>query len=201
MRYLSLLLLIMVISSFVLGAAEGACSRTSCSRAPFVDTVEWLGAGDLGMDLGTPDLNANEPKDLMNAEPVENNSQNETGEKAVDEVEIIEEIDTETTSGVGDRMDLILTGDVVGKIDLTIFRSGDVVFGTGNLTAEGAKSQVGASGSASGDQLVLNLVPLDESRLYVLDLDQAEGSIRGSYEAYNSDGRFFSGMADSTLFA
>ncbi len=199
MRYLSLLLLTILISSFVLGAAEGACSRTSCSRARYVDTTEWLGADDLGFDLSMPDLNTDEAKDLMAVEPEENDSQNSTDESGLDEVEIVDE--TEAESGVGERIDLALVGDVTGKVDIALFRSGDVVFGTGNLTAAGAKSQVGVSGSAFEDSLSLNLVPQDGSRIYVLDLDIKEGSIKGSYEAYNSDGQFLSGMADSTLFA
>jgi len=198
MRYLSLLLLSIVISSFVLGAAEGLCPRLR-----YVDTVEWLGADDLGFDLGMPELN-DEAEDLNAAEPGKNDLKNDdslnaTGEDVVDDAGVVEE--TVTESGALDEVDLTLVGDVTGKIDLNLFRSGEVVFGTGCLTAGGVKSQVGASGSATGDELLLHLVPLDGSRLYVLDLDIEEGAIRGSYEAIGSEGQLLSGRADSTFFA
>jgi len=199
MRCLSLLLLSIVISSFVLGAAEGLCPRLR-----YVDTVEWLGADDLGFDLGMPELNDDEAEDLNAAEPGKNDSKNDdspnaTGEDVVDDAGVVEEMATE--SGALDEVDLTLVGDVTGNVDLALFRSGDVVFGTGSLTAGGVKSQVGASGSATGDKLLLHLVPLDGSRLYVLDLNIEEGAIRGSYEAIGSDGQLLSGRADSTFFA
>jgi hypothetical protein len=199
MRYLSLLLLSIVISSFVLGAAEGLCPRLR-----YVDTVEWLGADDLGFDLGMPELNDDEAEDLNVAEPGKNDSKiddslNATGEDVVDDAGVVEE--TATESGALDEVDLTLVGDVTGNVDLALFRSGDVVFGTGSLTAGGVKSQVGASGSATGDKLLLHLVPLDGSRLYVLNLNIEEGAIRGSYEAIGSDGQLLSGRADNTFFA
>ena len=199
MRCLSLLLLTIVIFTFVPGAADGACSRTSCSRASYVDTVEWLGVGDLGMDLDMPDQSSNEAKDTTAAEPEENVSQSVTDENGVEDVEVVEEDDAE--SGEGDQMDLILIGDVTGKVDLALFQSGDLVFGRGNLTAGGIKNEMGVTGSARDKALSLHLVPLDGSRLYVLDLEIEDGSIRGSYEAYGSDGLHLSGRADSTLFA
>ncbi len=199
MRYLSLLLLSIVISSFVLGAAEGLCPRLR-----YVDTVEWLGADDLGFDLGMPELNDDEAEDLNAAEPGKNDSKiddslNATCEDVVDDAGVVEE--TATESGALDELDLTLVGDVTGNVDLALFRSGNVVFGTGSLTAGGVKSQVGASGSVVGDDLLLHLVPLDGSRLYVLDLEIEEGAIRGSYEAIGSDGQLLSGRADSTFFA
>lgn len=199
MRYLSMLLLSIVISSFVLGAAEGLCPRLR-----YVDNVEWLGAGDLGFDLGMPEPNDDEAEDLNAAEPGKNDSKidkslNATGEDVVDDAGAVEE--TATESGALDELDLTLVGDVTGNVDLALFRSGDVVFGTGSLTAGGLKSQVGASGSVAGDALLLHLVTLDGSRLYVLNLDIEEGAIRGSYEAIGSDDQLLSGRADSTFFA
>ncbi len=197
MRYLSLILLSIVISSFILGASDGLC--------PKIRDVEWLGAGDLGFDLGIPDPTAEGAKVLNNAAEAEeidskiNDSLNVTGEDGVDDAGVVEE--TATESGVGDRVDLTLFGDVTGNIDLDLFRSGDVVFGAGSLTAGGVKSQVGASGSVAGDELLLKLVPLDGSRLYVLELVIEEGSIRGSYESIGFDGQHLSGTADSSFFA
>lgn len=198
MRYLSLLLLSILIASFVLGASEGLCPRLRC-----VDTVEWLGASDLGLDLNMPDLNADGVESTNGNEAEVNNSEgndslNSTNESGVGP-EGVEEMATESMSL--DEVDLTLLGDVTGNVDLHLFRSEDVIFGTGSLTAGGVKTEVGASGSVEGDELLLHLVPLDGSRLYVLNLDIEDGAIRGSYEAIGPDGLQLSGKADSSFFA
>ena len=204
MRYQSILLLSIVISTFFLGAAEGLCPRLR-----YVDNVEWLGAGDLGFDLSMQDESAGAADDLNAAEAEEKDSkiddsksevsQKATGEDGVDDAGIFEE--TVDGSGALDQVDLTLFGDVTGNVDLNLFRSEEVIFGTGSLTARGVKSQVGAIGSFAGDAILLKLVPLDGSRLYVLDLEIREGSIRGSYESIGSDGQRLSGTADSSFFA
>jgi len=198
MRYLNILLLSMMISPFVLGAAEGLCPRLT-----YVDNVEWLGPSDLGFDLDTPDLNADVPEGLKEAEAEENDSIEGDPLKATDEdgveLEGVEEAAPESMAL--DEVDLTLLGDVAGNVDLHLYRYGDVIFGTGILTAGGVKNEVVASGSIEGDGLLLHLVPLDGSRLYVLILDIEEGAIRGSYEAVGSDGLLLSGRADSSFFS
>jgi hypothetical protein len=198
MRYLSMLLLIILAASFVLGASEGLCPRLR-----YTDTVEWLGASDLGFDLDMPDLNADGSEGLQGAEIEVNdsegdNSLNATYGDGIDS-EGIEETTAESMSL--DEVDLTIVGDVTGNIDLHLFRSEDVIFGTGSLTAGGVKTEVGASGSVEGDVLLLRLVPQDGSRLYVLNLDIEDEAIRGSYEAIGSDGLQLSGKADSSFFA
>ena len=203
MKYLSMLLLSMMIASFVFGGAEGLCPRIR-----YVDNVEWLGGSDLGFDLSMPDGNDDAADELNAAVAGENNSEingsnNEgsskaTGEDGADDAGIFEET---VEAGASDEVHLTLFGDVTGNVDLNLFRSSDVVFGTGSLTARGAKSQVGAIGSVDGDGILLKLVPQDGSRLYVLDLEIGEGSVRGSYESIGSDGQRLSGTADSSFFA
>jgi hypothetical protein len=197
MRYLSMLLLSVMISSFVLGDAEGLCPRLT-----YVDNVEWLGASDLGFDLDVPDLNADGAGSQKGAEAEVNDSEENDPLNAIDEGGVDQEgvEDTAPESMALDEVDLTLLGNVTGNVDLHLFRSGDVIFGTGSLTAGGVKSEVGASGSVEGDGLLLHLVPLDGSRLYVLKLDIEEGAIRGSYEAIGPDGLLLSGRADSSFF-
>jgi hypothetical protein len=201
MRYLSILLLSVMIPYFVLGGAEGLCPR-------IVETVEWLGPSDLGFDLDVPDLNANGSGGLKGAEVEENDSEEEDSQNATDEDGIDQEdVDQEGVEEAApesmdlEEVDLTLLGDVTGNVDLTLFRSGDVLFGTGSLTAGGVKSEVGASGSVEGDGLLLHLVPLDGSRLYLLMLDIEDGEIRGSYEAFGPEGLLLSGRADSSFFS
>jgi hypothetical protein len=192
MRYLSMLLLSIVTAFIILGAADGLCPRLS-----YVDNVEWLGSGDLGFDLDMPEVNDG-ATGLNTAEAEEDKLPIDDSLNEADE----DDVEEEETAKLGalDQVDLTLFGDVTGNVDLNLFRSGDVVFGTGSLTARGVKNAVGASGSVAGDALLLKLVPLDGSRLYVLDLEIEEGSIRGSYQAIGSDGQSLSGTADSTFF-
>ncbi len=199
MRYLSLLLLSVLISSFVLGDAEGLCPRLR-----YADNVEWLGAADLGFDLDMADPKASDAGSTA-SEPEENDSKTEDRQSStydgVDETTADVVGGAAIESGADNRVDLTLTGDVIGRVDLHLFRSGEVVFGTGSLTTGGVKSAVGVSGSIAGDDLILYMVPVDGSHLYVLELEIEEGSIQGGYQAMSSDGRNLSGTADSTFFA
>lgn len=198
MRYLSMLLFSMMISSFVLGAADGLCPRLT-----YVDTVEWLGPNDLGFDLDMPDLNSGGAEETEGAKIEENGSEETDLLSATDEdgVDPVGGEEAATEPMALDEVDLTLVGDVTGNVDLHLFRSEDVIFGTGTLTAGGVKSEVGASGSVEGDGLLLHLVTVDGSRLYVLELDIETGAIRGSYEAIGSDGLQLSGKVDSSFFA
>ncbi|MGC9515461.1 hypothetical protein [Methanocrinis sp.] len=196
-----MLLLSILIFSFVLGDSEGLCPRLR-----YADNVEWLGAGDLGFDLDVPEQNANEPVEPMASE-TEEESESKTDNHQSSNADGVDELEpgiaegARIESGTENRVDLTLTGDVTGRVDLVIFRSGEIVFGTGSLTTGGVKGAVGVSGSIADHDLVLHMVPVDGSRLYVLDLEIEEGSIRGRYEAIGSDGRQLSGTADSSFFA
>lgn len=193
MRCLSLFLLVTVAAAVFSGASEGACPKLS-----YVDNVEWLGTGDLGMDMSMPVTAAPAAKGSETAVPEKNYSQNATRDEAVEDLDLAEDEATESSNN--DQINLILIGDVTGRVDLALFRSGEVVFGAGNITAGGTKTRVGASGSASGEALILKLVPEDGSRLYLLDLKGREGSIRGGYEALDSSGRLLTGRAESSPY-
>lgn len=195
MRYLSVLLLSVVISSFFLGAAEGLCPK-------IVETIDYIDPTEIGFDLDVPALNADGAGGQKGAGAGGNDSGEDDSLNATDEVGVDPEVVEETVpeSMALDEVDLTLLGDVTGNVDLTLFRSGDVIFGTGSLTAGGVKSEVGASGSVEGDGLLLHLVPLDGSCLYLLKLDIEEGAIRGSYEAVGPEGLLLSGRADSSFF-
>ncbi|MCR3883085.1 hypothetical protein P0O24_07715 [Methanotrichaceae archaeon M04Ac] len=199
MRWLSLLILAMVAAALLPGAAEGLCPKLR-----YVDNVEWLGVGDFGMDLGMPEQKRPEQK-IAGTEEDGTANLEETGpmdgtdENVTDAGETEEEVEG-AALGEG-RLDLVLTGGVTGRVDLSLIRSGDVVFGSGNLTIAGSKSGVGACGTASDEGLILKLVPQDGSRLYLLDLKGGLGSVRGSYEMMGSDGGLISGRVDRSPFS
>lgn len=196
MRFLSLFLMAMVAAAVFSGACEGACPKLR-----YVDNVEWLGTGDLGMDMSMPVTAAPAAKAPETGGAVDNDSQNAARDEAVEAEEDLDPAEDEAAgSGGDDRIRLILVGDVTGRVDLTLFRSAEVVFGAGNLTVGGAKTRVGVCGSASQEALILRLVPEDGSRLYLLDLKEEKGSIRGGYEALDPSGRLLTGRAESTIY-
>jgi hypothetical protein len=197
MRFLSLFLMAMVAAAVLSGACEGACPKLR-----YVDNVEWLGTGDLGMDMSMPVTSAPAAKASETGMAEDNDSQNATRDETVEAPEDLDPAEDEAAgSGGYDRIRLILVGDVTGRVDLTLFRSAEVVFGAGNLTAGGAKTRVGVSGSASQEALILRLVPEDGSRLYLLDLKEEKGSIRGGYEALDPSGRLLTGRAESSPYS
>jgi len=60
---------------------------------------------------------------------------------------------------------------------------------------------VGASGRVSGTSLDLDLIFLEESVLYRLDLNVVGSSISGSYQAYDTFGRVRSGSCNGYILA
>lgn len=191
MRRINLLFLTVVAAALVLGSAEGACSGTSCSGS---FSGVWPGANYIGLNQDMPDPNNNRALEIMAVKPKDGDSKNGTVEEAGDLAEAGDETKAATIGG--ESMSFVLAGDLTGRFDLVLFRSGEVVFGTGNLTSGDVRREVGGSGSATDGALSLNLVPLDGSQLYLLDLETAEGSIRGSYEAIGSDGMILSGIIE-----
>lgn len=200
MRFLSLFLMAMVAAALFPGAGEAACPRLR-----YVDNVEWLGSGDLGMDMSIPGKTLPAIRGVEMADPAKNDSANSIREETVEAEKAVVDIDPpeEDAAGSGavDRIRLILGGDVTGRVDIGLFRAGDLLFGAGDLTIGGSKTRVGIFGSASEDAMALKLVPEDGSRLYLLDLKAVAGSIRGGYEAFDSSGRVLTGRAESDFFA
>ena len=183
----------MVAAAALSGGSEGACPKLR-----YVDNVEWLGTGDLGMDMSMPTTASPAAKVEETAVEEDNDSQNATLDEAEEDLDPVE--DGAAGSGEDDRIRLILVGDITGRVDLALFRSAEVVFGAGNLTAGGAKTRVGVCGSASQEALFLRLVPEDGSRLYLLDLKEENGSLRGGFETLDLSGRLLTGRAESAFF-
>jgi hypothetical protein len=80
-------------------------------------------------------------------------------------------------------------------LTLTLFQSGDAVFGSGELTADGSVSQVAVGGTILGDQLALFVTPeTAPNNLYRLSLTIGQGSMDGSY-IYSAPGITQPGVA------
>jgi hypothetical protein len=98
-------------------------------------------------------------------------------------------------ASVAGSWSLKLTDVNTKLLTLTLFQSGDAVFGSGELAADSSVSQVTAGGTILGDQLALFVTPVGApNNLYRLSLTIAPGSMDGSY-IYSAPGTTLPGVA------
>jgi hypothetical protein len=202
MRLDVLLLSALVIVSLVApGIAEGACSR-KCS-----DGVEWLGMGDLGMDLDMPDPTSNHAQNTVNANAAEEEREEASDEKEPEPAPNVTggwhlELSVDASVQNGAFMIGSKTGTSADSptksVDLVLAQSGETVTGRGNLTMENDVASVEASGSFLDGQLSLNLVPVEGSESYDLILMLVDGVLQGRYDAHDAEGGVWSGTAEGT---
>lgn len=189
MRLLILLLtMVIVFGSFAFdNSAEAACSKNRCTGGP-----EWLGVNELGIDLSMPDLNSNQPKEITKVEEESKGVENTTETEPV-----ASELFDEPT--VHEILSLNLDDEIERTADIELFRSGDAVFGSGTLLSDGRTVAVGVSGSVLGGDMDLNLVPVDGSGLYRLNIILNGESVFGSYHAYTEMGKWSGTVKDGFL--
>jgi hypothetical protein len=88
------------------------------------------------------------------------------------------------------RLDLL--GDIPGKVDLLLVQNRDAVFGRGTLSLAGSTFAVSASGRAVNNVDLLNM---DDLTLYRCTLTVNQGRLSGSFNAFDAQGRIWSGTA------
>lgn len=89
------------------------------------------------------------------------------------------------TSVAGDWTFEIAAGKPI-YANLTLVQSEDVVFGKGKIMDENNTKTAVASGSIKGDMLNLDLVSLEDLRLYRLSMTVSGNSVTGSNTAYST---------------
>jgi hypothetical protein len=72
---------------------------------------------------------------------------------------------------------------------LTLFQSGNAVFGTGRINDGGETQEVTASGSVEGDKLYLDATSSGNTTLYRMALTASGNSASGEYRAASSTGK------------
>lgn len=87
------------------------------------------------------------------------------------------------------------------SLTLTLFQSGDGVFGSGELTAGNSMSQVTAGGTLLGDKLALYVIPVGTpNNMYRFSLTVRPGSMGGDY-LYSAPGITQPGVAFGNTIA
>jgi len=99
------------------------------------------------------------------------------------------------------RWAIRLTGGMPGQADLMLLQDRNVVLGSGNLASGSSAFTATASGQIYGDVLYLDLVTLEDLRLYKLTLTIGQNSLSGSYNAFNGLGGTWSGSASGSRLA
>lgn len=93
------------------------------------------------------------------------------------------------------RWTIQLTGGMPAQADLTLLQDGNVILGRGNMASSGSILTATASGQIYGDVLYMDLVSLEDLKLYKLTLTIGQNSLSGSYSAFNGLGGMWSGTA------
>jgi hypothetical protein len=81
---------------------------------------------------------------------------------------------------------------------LTLFQSGDAIYGTGSINMGDNALAVAASGSVDGESMNLDVTSIGTIGLYRMALDLKGDSASGSYDAFTASGETWEGNAQGT---
>ena len=97
------------------------------------------------------------------------------------------------------RWHLDLRDDVDRSVDLDMSQSGDAVFGTGSISAEGLNHDVTATGAFSTGKLSLDILSVDDLTLYRFDLTRQGKTFFGDYHALSASLQPWTGTAMGSI--
>lgn len=78
---------------------------------------------------------------------------------------------------------LVMTDSVKRSVNLFLSQTGEVIYGTGNMTSGNITQQAAAFGTIAATQLSLKLISFADFNLYQLTLDLKTPLIQGDYKA------------------
>jgi hypothetical protein len=90
---------------------------------------------------------------------------------------------------------LDLLGETLERVNLLLVQNRDAVFGRGTLSLAGSTFAVSASGQKANDVLYLDLVNAEDLTLYRCTLTISKDFLSGSFNAFDVQGRVWSGTA------
>ena len=91
--------------------------------------------------------------------------------------------DQALSTKVSGNLHLVLTDSVRRSVNLSLSQTGDVIYGTGNMTSGNITQQAAAFGTIAATQLSLKLISFADFNLYQLTLDLKTPLISGDYKA------------------
>jgi hypothetical protein len=96
------------------------------------------------------------------------------------------------------RWSLELRDNRLRTLDLNLLQNGRVVFGRGDMIADGMSQMASASGLISQEVLYLDIVSLEDQTLYRCVLRPDTNSLSGSYYAFGPGGAVWSGTVSGS---
>lgn len=97
---------------------------------------------------------------------------------------------------------LVLTDSVRRSANLSLSQTGDVIYGTGNITSGNITQQAAAFGTIAATELSLKLVSFADFNLYQLTLDLKTPQVSGDYKAVNpKDNTTWTGSVEGSITA
>ncbi|MGA9098911.1 MAG: hypothetical protein WB392_08285 [Methanotrichaceae archaeon] len=166
--------------------------------------TEW--ANKTGPDFTMPSTlsdNAMSAKDSRNeaesATTAQESNTNQTTETA-QVTQTMQASPSSTAAGnVSGSWSFELSDNTVKNVALTLFQSGDSVFGTGSMNDGNSTQTVAASGSLDDNKLNLDLTTTSGAiNLYRLALTPSGDSASGDYQAFTASGSSLTGSANGT---
>jgi hypothetical protein len=101
----------------------------------------------------------------------------------------------ESTLSVKGTWSLQLLGENFREVSVTLFQSGNAIFGTRSASQGKTSLEATASGSVNGSRMDLDIITLKSITLYRATLTLAGDSASGSYEAFSASGNSWTGEA------
>lgn len=104
-----------------------------------------------------------------------------------------------SASNVAGSMSLVMTDSTNRAVTFVLTQTGDVVFGKGSMTAQGATQDVSATGTISGNKLNIDLLSMNDVNLYKLSMDINGKSLSGSYRAFGPSSATWTGTVTGSM--
>jgi len=98
-------------------------------------------------------------------------------------------------ASVGGSWSFTLDESTPKEMVLTLFQSGDAIYGTGSINTGDDTLAVAASGSVDGESMNVDVISIGTIGLYRMALDLDGDSASGSYDAFAASGEAWEGNA------
>jgi hypothetical protein len=176
-------------------------SNTGFAATPGESKKQWTNR--TGVDFTMPEslsASGNSAKESRAAaEAVSSEQTEDTADEETPAAEETTSAEPETSSSgaasVGGSWSFTLDESTPKEMVLTLFQSGDAVFGTGSINMGDSTLVVAASGSANSDSMDLDVTSIGTISLYRIALNLDGDSASGSYDAFAASGETWTGNA------
>ncbi len=176
-------------------------SNTGFAATPGESKKQW--SNSTGVDFTMPESlsaggrSAKESRaaaEAASSEQTEDTADTETP-AAEDTTSTEPETSSSGAASVGGSWSFTLDESTPKEMVLTLFQSGDAVFGTGSINTGDSTLVVAASGLVDSDSMDLDVTSIGTIGLYRIALDMDGDSASGSYDAFAASGETWTGNA------